>query len=108
MDGDVLERIATLVATGDFLVSSHGDDELAADGISIREVVAGIVGAEGIAEYPDYQKGPCVLVLQRDRSGNPIHIVWGIPRGNSRPAVLVTGYRPGPEKWDATFTRRVR
>ena len=108
MDGDVLERIAALVAVGDFLVSSHGADELAADGISVREVVAGIVTAESIAEYPEYQKGPCVLVLQRDRSGDPIHIVWGIPRGNSRPAVLVTGYRPDPEKWDSTLTRRVR
>lgn len=108
MDDDLLERIAALVASGDFLVSSHGDDELAADGISTREVVAGVCRAESITEYRDYHKGPCVLVLQTDGMGNPIHIVWGIPKGHTRPAVLVTGYRPAPDKWDATFTRRVR
>lgn len=108
MDDDLIERIATLVSSGDFLVSSHGDDELAADNISLREVVIEILEAESIAEYPDYHKGPCVLVLQRDGAGDPVHIVWGIPKGNTRPAVLVTGYRPAADKWDATFTRRLR
>ena len=108
MDDDLLQGIIALVGSGDFLVSSHGDDELAADGISVRGVVAGISRAQSVAEYPDYHRGPCVLVLQRDDTGNPIHVVWGIPRGHERPAVLVTGYRPAPEKWDATFTRRVR
>ena len=105
---DLLGRITALVADGDFLVSSHGDDELAADGISVRDLVAGIAQAESIREYPDYQKGPCILVLQRDATGSPIHVVWGIRKNRNRPAVLVTGYRPAPDKWDDTFTRRVR
>lgn len=108
MDDDLLQRITALVGSGDFLVSSHGDDELAADGISIRDVVAGISRAQTVTEYPDYHRGPCVLALQRDGTDRPIHIVWGIPRGQEQPAVLVTGYRPAPERWDATFTRRLQ
>lgn len=33
MDDGLLERIAALVASGDLLVSSHGDTELAADSL---------------------------------------------------------------------------
>jgi len=47
-----------------------------------------------------------VLVLQRDRSGLPIHVMWGVPKINGTPAVLVTAYRPMPERWSPDFTKR--
>ncbi|MEI8228182.1 MAG: hypothetical protein WCH77_07960 [Planctomycetota bacterium] len=49
-----------------------------------------------------------MLVLQRGVDGSPVHAVWGVPRGYNRPAVLVTAYRPDPNLWDETFTRRLR
>jgi hypothetical protein len=44
--------------------------------------------------------------LEHDKAGQPIHVVWGIPRGSDSPAVVVTAYRPDPAKWDETWRKR--
>jgi len=104
---DTLQQVVALVAKGEVRVSEHGYDEMAADGILLRDLVAGMAVAELVEEYPTFAKGPCVLVLERDRDGNPVHVLWGIPRGESGPAVLVTAYRPDPRRWDADKRRRL-
>ncbi len=103
---EFLQKVRVLVSAGEVRISEHGYDELAEDGLTAREVVSGIVDAAVVEEYPDYSKGPCVLVLQQDKTGLPIHVVWGIPRGHDRPAVLITAYRPDPKRWDESFMRR--
>ena len=100
------DRIRELAASGDVRISDHGYDELAEDGILAGEVVDAIDGAVVVKDYPDYGRGPCVLVLEKDSEGQPIHAVWGIPKGQSRPAVLVTAYRPDRAKWSEDFKRR--
>ncbi len=101
-----LQQIQVLVAKGDVLVSLHGSEELEADDIAIRDALNGMAAAVVVEEYPDYVKGPCVLVLEMDSRGQPIHVLWGIPRGKSSPAVLITAYRPDPQKWDETWQKR--
>lgn len=103
---ETFERVRLLVSRDEIRVSDHGYDELAADDILVREVLAGVENAQVLEDYPEYPKGPCVLVLQRDEGGAPIHVVWGIPRGKTSPAVLVTGYRPDPERWSDDYRRR--
>jgi hypothetical protein len=95
-----------LVGRREVRISDHGYDELASDGILFREVIGGVERAQLLEDYPEYPKGPCVLVLQRDEAGGPIHVVWGIPKGKTSPAVLVTAYRPDPERWADDFHRR--
>lgn len=79
---------------------------MAEDGILAGEVISGVGAAVVVEDYPAYPKGPCALVLQWDRRGNPIHVVWGIPKGLTSPAVLVTAYRPDPARWTEDFRRR--
>jgi hypothetical protein len=102
----LLEAITDLVLKHNVRISDHGYDELSNDGVSAREVVAGIRSAIVVKECPEHGRGPCVLVLQRDGNEDPVHVVWGIPSGETEPAVLVTAYRPDPEIWQEDFLRR--
>ena len=103
---NTFDRIRALISHGRVRISEHGYDELAADGLLARELVEGVESAAVVEDYPDYAKGPCVLLLQRTEDERPIHAVWGIPAGHASPAVLITAYLPDPERWEPGFKRR--
>jgi len=69
------ERIQKLIELGETLVSAHSYDELAQDNIMVREILDGVSRAIVVEDYPNYAKGHCTLVLQKDRQGNIIHVV---------------------------------
>ncbi len=102
------EKIKELVQRNEIKVSDHGYDEMAEDGILIKDIIADINNGIIVEDYPEYPKGPCVLVLEKDRDTFPIHVLWGIPKGKSSPAVVVTAYRPDANMWTDNFTRRRR
>ena len=60
---DLFERVSALISSGDIMVSEHGYDELADDDPTVREIIAGLDEARVVEEYPEYPKGPCVLLL---------------------------------------------
>ena len=103
---ETFERIKKLILSGNIRVSEHGYDELAADSLSVREIVSSVETGIVVEDYPNYPKGASVLVLQSGFKQTPIHVVWGIPKGHDSPAVLVTAYQPDPELWNKTFTER--
>ena len=101
--GKILRSIIDLAEKGEVVISAHGYDELAADNLFVRDILLGLNSSELLEEYPDYSKGPCVLVLQGDKENN---VVWGIAKDTEKPAVLITAYRPDPEKWKNDFRSR--
>lgn len=103
---ETLAQIKSLVQRGDVSTSVHGFRELAADGILLDDVTGGVVAAVVVEEYSEAFKGPSVLVLQYDRDGKPLHVLWGIPKGANGPATIITAYRPKPDRWSGDFMRR--
>jgi hypothetical protein len=103
---EIFTRVVALLDSNEVRISEHGYDELADDGITVQDVLDGAKNATVVEDYPDFPKGPSVLVLQFDGTGHPIHVVWGIPKGLTKPAVLVTAYRPDPVRWNDAFTER--
>lgn len=103
---DTLARVRELVDQGLVRPSSHGYTELNDDGILYIDVLAGLAEAIVVEDYPEAVRGPTVLTLQHDRTGLPIHIVWGVRREDPTNATVITGYRPNPSRWSADFMRR--
>jgi hypothetical protein len=69
------DKILILIEKKEILISDHGYDELGEDNIFIRDIMENVNTAIVIEEYPDYPKGPCVLLLQKDEQSKPIHTV---------------------------------
>ncbi|PSJ65826.1 DUF4258 domain-containing protein [Kumtagia ephedrae] len=105
---ETLERIRDLVASGCYAFSNHAYEELAADGILPREILAGLPAAIVVEDYPDAKRGPSVLVFWRGENGDPLHAVWGVHASNADRAILITVYRPNPKLWTPDYLKRLR
>ncbi len=104
---DTLDLVKPLAAAGSIVVSVHAHDRFIQNGFTTREVQAGAAAAIVVEDYPDWHKGPGVLVLQLDASGRPIHGLWGLRNCTTEPAVVITAYRPEPGEWTADFRSRL-
>ncbi len=103
---ETFKKILELIEKGEIRISNHGYDELAEDGILVKDIMDSVKDGKVVEDYPEYPKGPSVLALQNDREGNPIHVVWGIPKNATSPAVLVTAYKPNRLLWTDDFMER--
>ena len=103
---DTFGKIKQLVVADKIRVSQHAFRRLGWHSIRSDDLVASIVSAVVLEDYPAYHTGPAVLVLQYDANGAPLHAVWGVEKGTDEPAVLITAYRPDPSLWSDDFRIR--
>ena len=63
---ETFKKIIELIEKGEVIISNHGYDELAEEGLMVKEIIASVMDGKIVEDYPEYPKGPCVLVVQRD------------------------------------------
>jgi len=75
------------------------------DGLDLDAVMVGTCSGEVIEDYPTDPRGPSCLVCSALAAEFWVHTVWGWD-AEGEIAVLITAYRPTPEKWDENFKTR--
>jgi hypothetical protein len=73
--------------------------------ISVEDVEQVIATGEVIEEYPEDQPYPSNLILGFVQE-RPLHVVAAenAPAGET---IIITVYEPDPDRWDASFRRRL-
>lgn len=100
-----LEDIIRAVREGRFVVTDHADEEARNDRLTLDEILASVNAGEVIEEYPRDHPYPSCPVFGFNPRGEPIHSVWAYNELTGF-AVLITVYRPDPERWVDWKVRR--
>ncbi|MDZ7317097.1 MAG: DUF4258 domain-containing protein [candidate division KSB1 bacterium] len=86
-------------------ITDHADEEAQADGLSFEEIFISVLRGEIIEHYDNDKPYPSCLVYGMNFSGDAIHSVWAFNPANQW-AVLITVYRPDPDRWIDGRVRR--
>lgn len=79
-------------------ITDHADEEAQADRLTVDEIFFSVLKGEVIEEYPTDRPYPSCLIYGESFTGEPIHSVWAY-NSETKWAVLITVYRPDPERW---------
>jgi hypothetical protein len=93
-----IDEIIEAVRRNRIRITDHADEEAHADRLSFDEVFFSIFQGEIIEEYPEDRPYPSCLIYGDTFGGDPVHSVWAYNQDNKW-AVLITVYRPDPERW---------
>jgi len=93
-----IEVIADAIRGDRIRITDHADEEARADRLSWDEIFFSVLQGEIIKEYPDDKPFPSCLIFGSTADGEPVHSVWAYNEENCW-AVLITAYRPDPERW---------
>jgi hypothetical protein len=86
-------------------ITDHADEEAEMDHLSFDEIFYSVFQGDIIEEYPTENPYPRCLIFGYTFGGDPIHSVWAYNK-DTEWAVLITVYRPDPDKWIKWRERR--
>lgn len=100
-----IENIVSAIQSYRIRITDHADEEAESDELTFDEVYFSVLNGEIIEGYPDDKPYPSCLIYGKTLSGDPVHSVWAYNNENQW-AVLITVYRPDPERWISFRERR--
>lgn len=100
-----IQNIIDAISQNRVHVTDHADEEAQTDYLSLDEIFFTVLQGEIIEEYPIDKPYPSCLIYGDNSIGEPIHSVWAY-NPKTKWAVLITVYRPDPERWIDWRTRR--
>ena len=92
-----LEDIMDAIRHDRIRITDHADEEAQADNLSFNEVLVSVFQGEVIEEYLADMPYPSCLIYGKTFMNEPVHSVWAYNKEN-RWAILITVYRPDPER----------
>jgi len=102
---EISDLIAAIQAGG-IRITDHADEEAQDDALGYDGILFSVVQGEIVEQYKEDRPYPSCLVYGCTFEGEPVHSVWAYNK-NTRWAVLVTVYRPDPERWISWRERRM-
>ncbi|MGQ9626166.1 MAG: DUF4258 domain-containing protein [Anaerolineae bacterium] len=99
LTNDIIFTLKKLVRAGQYRLTLHAEFERDADQITLEEIDHALLSeqCEVIEDYPYNARGHSCLMLGFTNQGDPIHFVCGL--SDPEMLVIITVYRPGPERW---------
>ena len=93
-----IEKLIDAIRENQVRITEHADEEAVSDSLTYEEVYFSVLKGRIIEDYPEDMPYPSCLVYGEIFSGEPVHSVWAY-NADTGWAVLITVYRPDPEKW---------
>ncbi len=93
-----IENVINAIRSSRVRITDHADEEASDDTLTYEEIYSSVIQCEVIENYLNDKPYPSCLIMGKNFSGEPIHSVWAYNPKNQW-AVLITVYRPDPERW---------
>ena len=79
-------------------ITQHARKEAKEDNLVLDDIFFSTRNGEIIEDYPTDVPYPSCLIYGKTEDGDPVHSVWAYA-ADSQIAVLITVYRPDPNRW---------
>jgi hypothetical protein len=100
-----IHNIINSIKTGRVRISEHARDEAKEDSFTVNDIFVSVYNGEIIENYPKDKPYPSCLICGFSSKRIYVHSVWAYNQDKHK-AVLITVYKPDPDRWINFKTRK--